>query len=379
MTERKTGTIKKVLKGRSCGFISVPGEKDVFFPFTKFRGFVKEDQLKEGETEVSFSLGPGNKGDMIAVDIEVLSIENHPSKRNIAPKRPTPPKPSSGDKLFLPKDTAELLAGPLPHKSIDNFSIRLNRCPMYNESQEKFILHRKSSRDHAEYWIGHDFTRAPLKEINARYEQSLEKLHLVLARSIFLSLDWQMILGLGQESVYETSMTLHHIYGIPYIPGQAIKGCVRNWVILEKFGGSEKGALKDQGFCDIFGYQKESHYKQSLRGRIVFFDALPTFLGKESIHADIMNPHYGPYYAGEKPPADYHDPVPVTFLTLQNASFQFHLGASKRENRKIENHLFKNREPLEVARDCLKSALTEYGIGAKTASGYGYFRKSANG
>ena len=45
-----------------------------------------------------------------------------------------------------------------------------------------------------------------------------------------------MVVGLGGESVYETSITLHHIYGIPYIPASSIKGVVRSWIITEVFG-----------------------------------------------------------------------------------------------------------------------------------------------
>ncbi len=53
-----------------------------------------------------------------------------------------------------------------------------------------------------------------------------------------------MIVGLGNESVYDTSMTLHHMYGIPFIPASAIKGVIRSWIIAEMFGdenASDKG------------------------------------------------------------------------------------------------------------------------------------------
>src|SRR5205823_13656006 len=34
----------------------------------------------------------------------------------------------------------------------------------------------------------------------------------------------RMIVGLGSESVLEASISLHRTYGIPYIPGSALKG-----------------------------------------------------------------------------------------------------------------------------------------------------------
>src|SRR5690606_28759234 len=37
-------------------------------------------------------------------------------------------------------------------------------------------------------------------------------------------LDWRLAVGLGEISVYETSIKLHHIYGFPYIPASTFKG-----------------------------------------------------------------------------------------------------------------------------------------------------------
>src|SRR5206468_143499 len=34
----------------------------------------------------------------------------------------------------------------------------------------------------------------------------------------------RMVVGLGAENVLETAVTLHHTYGVPYIPGSALKG-----------------------------------------------------------------------------------------------------------------------------------------------------------
>src|SRR6185369_614959 len=34
----------------------------------------------------------------------------------------------------------------------------------------------------------------------------------------------RLIVGLGVESVLETSITLHRTYGVPYLPGSALKG-----------------------------------------------------------------------------------------------------------------------------------------------------------
>src|SRR5258708_17092035 len=46
-------------------------------------------------------------------------------------------------------------------------------------------------------------------------------------------LDWRMVVGLGGETVLETDIALHHLYGIPYIPGSALKGLTRAYVTGE--------------------------------------------------------------------------------------------------------------------------------------------------
>ncbi|MCM8809920.1 MAG: type III-B CRISPR module RAMP protein Cmr6, partial [Candidatus Omnitrophica bacterium] len=46
----------------------------------------------------------------------------------------------------------------------------------------------------------------------------------------------RLIVGLGSSHALETSLTLHHIYGIPYIPASALKGVCRMvafWKIAE--------------------------------------------------------------------------------------------------------------------------------------------------
>jgi Uncharacterized protein predicted to be involved in DNA repair (RAMP superfamily) len=47
----------------------------------------------------------------------------------------------------------------------------------------------------------------------------------------------RLVVGLGAGNVLETSLTLHHIFGIPYIPASALKGVARMvsfWEIAEK-------------------------------------------------------------------------------------------------------------------------------------------------
>jgi CRISPR-associated protein Cmr6 len=166
--------------------------------------------------------------------------------------------------------------------------------------------------------------------------------------------DWRVVVGLGTDSVYETGITLHHIYGFPYIPASAIKGIVRSYVIAENYQNKEITALKDPAFVEIFGGTDR-------QGKVIFFDAMPTSVPQ--LTPDIMNVHYPDYYGGKKAPTDTQNPIPILFLTVENTEFQFILGC--------------NTVPqvLQTALRWLKLALENKGIGAKTAVGYGYMKE----
>lgn len=361
MGKRKIGQIKALLKG--FGFIQVDNENDVFFHFSKLKSGISQSQLNKG-AKVSFLLEPGQKGDMVAVDVSIL--DSHLETPSC------PVKNCETDQYFMPFDTIKHVINDFGRQNIENFDLFLNRCAPFDVDQKKFILSRKKTKDKPGYNIQYSFKNFPFQEINDRHKKAIENIVQTLKGPLKLKLEWRMTLGLGNESVYETALTLHHIYGIPYIPGQAVKGIARNWIIKTRFK-NEAGALKDQGFCDIFGCPPDSFYKQARAGRVLFFDAYPVSLAENSIQADIMNPHYGPYYSEGKPPADYHNPVPVNFLTVKNTVFELYMGMRQNKTQNIETGLFKNRNPLTVANEFISSALTDHGIGAKTSAGYGYF------
>ncbi|MFW5916583.1 MAG: type III-B CRISPR module RAMP protein Cmr6 [Bacteroidota bacterium] len=189
---------------------------------------------------------------------------------------------------------------------------------------------------------------------------------------------WRLVIGLGNESVYETAITLHHIYGIPYIPTTAIKGVFRSWVIQEYFDSDEEKAMKrSKSFCDIFGCTENSVHKETQQGNVIFLDAFPDSFSKDNLQPDVMTPHYGEYYQGKKPPADYLSPNPIPFLTVSGAEFKFYFGVSKKDDfHKNEISLAdKKGTPSNILSQLIPKAFSEHGIGAKTAVGYGYFKE----
>jgi len=105
---------------------------------------------------------------------------------------------------------------------------------------------------------------------------------------------------------------------------------------------------------------------------VLFFDA---FSKDFSIVKDIMTPHYGDYYNKDKAPTDTQNPTPITFLTLKEASFKIYF-ASK-NNKVIEDGVFKGKKVLEMIKEGLINSLEIFGIGGKTSVGYGYFSKES--
>lgn len=167
----------------------------------------------------------------------------------------------------------------------------------------------------------------------------------------------RIALGLGDESVIETAVTLHHTYGVPFIPGSALKGLASAYAhrILEgenwRKGGEYHTAMF--GTTDSAGY-------------VVFLDAMycsgTGHKNKDdkaqALWPDVITVHHPDYYTGgdPKPPADWDSPAPIPFLTA-TGTYLIALGG-----------------PLawvELGFKILEKALAEMGIGAKTSSGYG--------
>lgn len=200
----------------------------------------------------------------------------------------------------------------------------------------------------------------------------------------------RLIIGLGNTSVYETDITLHHIYGLPYIPASAIKGVVRSYFIKTFFGHTkqdEQKAEKHPFYNIIFG-------STSKQGSAIFIDAFPASV--PCIEPDIINVHHKKYYSEGKMPSDTETPTPIIFLTVGSGDFdgnpmkfKFYIGAKNTPNHKlsdIENFAVFQRKIQKKFRDdarlidflhfLLKDALKNHGIGAKTSVGYGYFEET---
>ncbi|MEN2981677.1 MAG: type III-B CRISPR module RAMP protein Cmr6 [Thermus sp.] len=199
------------------------------------------------------------------------------------------------------------------------------------------------------------------QEYGAFFDRYLEALRSVGAETRAATARSRLAVGLGGEGVLETSLTLHRTYGVPYIPGSALKGLASRYAHLYLEGEAWRRNLgafaRGEAQAGLFGTTEE-------QGAVVFFDALP-YPKTWKIHPDIMNPHHAGYYGGgETPPADWDSPVPVPFLSV-TGTFLLALAPAPGVPRE------EARPWLQAAWRILAWALREEGVGAKTASGYG--------
>ncbi|CAL1241053.1 type III-B CRISPR module RAMP protein Cmr6 [Candidatus Methylocalor cossyra] len=165
-------------------------------------------------------------------------------------------------------------------------------------------------------------------------------------------IDGRMFLGLGGASVLETAITLGKTYGVPFIPGSAQKGLASAYA---------KAAGIDKQHRDILFGKVGNLPEQFESGAVLFHDAwwIPGS-SDTPLAQEIVTVHHPEYYkGGEKDATDFDSPEPNVQIAARG-SFLFTVECG---------------EPkwAEFARDILSEALKHWGIGGKTAAGYGYF------
>ncbi len=179
----------------------------------------------------------------------------------------------------------------------------------------------------------------------------------------------RLLVDYGRASAHETAVSMHHGFGCPKIPGTALKGVTRDWIAnVEDNSTLDVEALFGVGP----GSRDAANPSQGLRGRLVFHDALPTD-GTFSLAVDVLTPHYGKYYRGSAPPAEWLSPVPHTFITVVDTTMEWVVallpakGGDWQEAGPSPSEL----QTLGDVTAALGEALQAVGIGAKRAAGYG--------
>lgn len=225
---------------------------------------------------------------------------------------------------------------------------------------DKFIFNQESKggqekKDTPKTALVKEVARIPVPESYGKFfERWKTALKHLKARTGTATAQGRMAIGLGDESVLETSVKLHHTYGVPYIPGSALKGLAASYA-RNRIGGVWAKGKHNHAYNIVFGRTEEAGY-------ISFHDALyiPALAAGQPLRSDVITVHHPDYYANKnKPPADWDDPNPVPFLS---ATGEYLVALSAIPGCEMW---------LAQAWKILERALREEGIGAKTSSGYG--------
>jgi CRISPR-associated protein Cmr6 len=185
-----------------------------------------------------------------------------------------------------------------------------------------------------------------------------------------LRTEGRLIVGLGAENVLETGIRLHHTYGVPLVPGSALKGLASHYC-HEVWGQGKKAdgvAQDNEPFRRNGDFHRIAFGATDDGGVITFHDAWisPDSLKNGALRLDVMTPHHPKWQTNEAPPTDFDSPVPVSFLSVAG-TFQVRLSWSGPAGTPPE----RARDWTHRALRLLREALAEWGVGGKTSSGYG--------
>lgn len=315
--------------------------------------------------------------------------QSSPRRSGSPPRRGSGPSPAgqtaTGVQYPLPAELTELYSS----ASKDN----LNPAVIF----DRFAPDLSKAGDKKEEWKRQALQSAAGKADSSALRAYLNRWQTLVqacgAQPFTLQTDWRFIPGLGRKSALEIGFSFHR-YGFPYLTGSAVKGIARTWAVFElaeKVGLSTEQPEAIANLDKLLEKPDEDFFEEATHaspwrgltnllqeaelfravfgtleqaGGALFFEAIPA--EAFALEIDIMNPHYGPYYQGKDAPADWHNPVPVAFLTVP-AGKTFHFAVAWRR-------AAQNPEWRAKAEEWLKNGLKELGAGAKTAAGYGYFK-----
>jgi CRISPR-associated protein Cmr6 len=214
-----------------------------------------------------------------------------------------------------------------------------------------------------------------------------------------LTLASRLLIGHGNASATDVGLTVHHTWGVPLIPGSALKGLVAHYVDAtygptdaskkpweqqsdervraDYQGVTWNGRRIERGpgvvYRALFGApdaredatMRENGFEAgAAAGLVTFHDALyvpgSSSTDDKPFVADVLTVHQKGYYdsSGHSEPNDYDSPNPVAFLTV-------------RPKCRLLLAVSGPSEWTELAAQLLADALKNWGVGGKTAAGYG--------
>ncbi len=202
-------------------------------------------------------------------------------------------------------------------------------------------------------WIG-NVTERPVGTSSQIREYTMRLMRLIESRAgraaVFVT-ESRFVTGLGRSHPVENGFAWHPTLGTPYLPGSSIKGLVRAWAKLDSDTSSDGETV-----TRLLGNRRTA-------GNLRFLDAVP--VEPVQLQADVMTPHFAGW-TEQEPPGDWLSPTPIPFLTSAvGTPFLFGIVPCR-----VGDH-----GDLKTAAAWLRDALSWAGAGAKTAVGYGRFRR----
>lgn len=177
-----------------------------------------------------------------------------------------------------------------------------------------------------------------------------------------------LLVGIGEQNAHEFGISLQLPWGVPCLPGSSIKGVASAYA--ERNGGEQwtktnlaagrKRIFGGEYAIALFGGMDSR--EDSYSGGVDFLDAWWIPNNPKPFGRDMVNPHYPGYYGrGDVYPDGTENLDPFDFVHLIPG----------------ESFLFAVRGPeqgwREIARQLVRRAAAEWGMGAKTRVGYGRF------
>jgi CRISPR-associated protein Cmr6 len=211
----------------------------------------------------------------------------------------------------------------------------------------------------------------------------------------------RLLVGHGNPSPTEVGLTVHRTWGVPIIPGSALKGLLAHYLPVgygpdryethpmdPRLSGEAASRARFQGVTwkngrivhgpgevhrTLLGAPSAPDDREfkvgACKGLVEFHDALmvPGSVRNRPFSQDVLTVHQKEYYNHKgkgAAPNDYDSPNPVGFITVKPGT-RFLLALSG------------PREWVAFAMEHLLEALAEWGVGGKTSAGYGRIKPSA--
>lgn len=176
----------------------------------------------------------------------------------------------------------------------------------------------------------------------------------------------RLVIGLGNKNVLEMGLRLDHTWGMPFLPGSALKGLASR-VAHGQLEGAGWNRPSDAGGLDSGEHHAYLFGNVEQAGAVTFHDAWwkpDPKVTTVPIELDVMTVHHPNYYQKPDrptPPSDFDSPIPNAFAT----TFGTFVIVLERRSPEVD------RGWLDIAAQLLARGLELEGLGAKTNAGYG--------